>query len=126
MTLALSSRNTAHVVLLALDSAEERLMPAGSHSRLWVARECVDSLITFLSVNPPDRELARECLLARLDDVLRVQGVGRQLGNLTPTIGRAFDLTIHVTQAALVDAEPSTERVLCEARLLVRNAGRHA
>lgn len=111
----ISPYNTAHAVWLALDAAETALSPSGScSSRLFVAIRLADATVSYLA---NDTEANRLELLERLDDVFRVQGVGRLLENLHPEslIARGLNASIHISQAALINQDPS-EYVLGEAR----------
>lgn len=125
MTLTLSNRNTAHAVLLALESAEANLMPQGSHSRLYAAIIAADSTVAFYA-NPS--LTARHRLSVRLEDLQRIESDATAMGHLPvgSLMQRGISLGIHITQAALADAPPNAAHVLEEARQIVRLSARSA
>lgn len=122
----ISARNTAEVVRMALEQAEQYLSPSGScSSRLYVAIRAADATRAWYAYPSP---AAHARLVQRLDDVKTVESTGVMLENL-PVGGlmqRGLSLAIHVAQAALAGAEPSVEFVLDEARNVVRLAAREA
>lgn len=119
MTLTLSNRNTAHAVLMALETAEANLMPPGSSSRLYLAIRAADSVVAFYSM--PSLP-ARQRLAIRLEDLQRVESDATALGHLPigSLMQRGLSVAIHITQAALADTPPNAAHVLEEARQIVR------
>jgi hypothetical protein len=122
----IGARNTAAVVLAALETAEETLSPAGtSQTRLFVATRAAQASLAYISF-PTDSGRTR--LRLRLEDLQLVESLGCLAGNL-PVGGlmqRGLSLAIHIAQTTLAGVPASTEFVLEEARVIVRLASRIA